>query len=136
MRWSSHNKTVAILEFKNTKVLNKDGFKKAECNDEKDIAIKIGRAKTALKPTLLEGNAVTVSKQVTKYSSVCKDVALFDWNSMMIYNFHGFDENASPPKPARGTFFDEQNPENRETFRLVLLGFIVRALERNGVQVQ
>lgn len=131
MRWSARDKTVAILEFKNTKVLNKDGFKKAECKDAKDVAIKIAQGKTARKPTLLEGNAMAVSKQATKYSSVCKDIALFDWNCMMIYDFHDVHENALPAKPARGIFFDEQDPEHNETFRMVLLGFIIRGLERS-----
>ena len=106
-RWSTHNKTVAILEFKNIKVLNKDGNKLNARMRKRWQSRYIAQGKAACKPVLLEGNAVAVSKQAAKYSSVCKVIALFDWNSMMIYDFYDAHENALPAKPARGIFFEE-----------------------------
>lgn len=51
---------------------------------------------------------------------------------MMVYDFNDVDEGASPPRPTSGIFFDEGTSENGETFRLVLLGFLIRATNRHG----
>lgn len=121
--------TFAILEFKNTKVLNWEGFESAACDNEDDAESKLLKARGE---TLLDGNAIVVSKQAKKYARTCKDVAIFDWNCMMVYDFSDVDEDASPPKPTRGIFFDEGTPANGQTFRLVLLGFLIRAINRHG----
>ena len=38
-------------------------------------------------PTHLKNNAITISRQATKYSKLCPDIADFDWNSLMIFDF-------------------------------------------------
>ena len=130
MKWyfADTKTTFAILEFKNTKVLNREGFEAAACDNQDDAVNKFIMTEGQ---TLLDGNAVVVSKQAKKYSKICKDVAIFDWNCMMVYDFHDVEEQMPSLKPARGIFFDEQASGN-ETFRLVLLGFLIRAMKRHG----
>lgn len=65
MKWffADTKKTFAILEFKNTKVLNREGFELAACDDEDDAESKLLHARGE---TLLKDNAVIVSKQAKK----------------------------------------------------------------------
>lgn len=55
--------TFAILEFKDTKVLNRKGFEAAACDNEDDAGESLSNARGE---TLLEGNAIVVSKQAKK----------------------------------------------------------------------
>lgn len=87
--------------------------------------------------TLLTDNATTVSKKAKKYhkENDVTDVALFDWNKMVLFDFDGMAEDAETPKLARAIWFAEegQNHKGYETFRSVLPGFLLRALERHGL---
>lgn len=123
----------AILEFKNTHVLFWDDFKHASCTKENvdEIMAKvegIQARKDDHDVTLLRDNAEVVSKQASKYSKLCPDIALFDWNSMFIFDFS--DEHSDYELPV-GTFFQEE-PNGEITFRELLLGFLIRALARHG----
>ncbi|KAE8151736.1 hypothetical protein BDV25DRAFT_128539 [Aspergillus avenaceus] len=83
--------TLAILEVKNTHVVHKTDFTPAERTSETYEAGMQEAMKFAPQYTLLEGNAVWLSKQASKYSGICTDVAVFDWNAMFIFNFNGRD---------------------------------------------
>lgn len=54
---------------------------------------------------LLCNNATTISKQAREYSSQCKDVAVFDRNSLFVFDFSNVNEQVTSPRPVRGTFF-------------------------------
>ena len=125
-------RNVAVLEFKNTKVLHWQDFRKASpqgvsAKDMRNTAL--GRKDQ----TLFESNALVVSKQAKKYSEeIAPDVAVFDWEHMFIFDFTDVREDASDPKLCRGIWFEEsaQHQNDKETFRMVLLGFLIRALRR------
>ncbi|KAI9781091.1 MAG: hypothetical protein M1816_002562 [Peltula sp. TS41687] len=129
---------IAILELKNHGVVHWRDFEPAVA-DAKTASDKIESAMGSPTSTLLRGNAVTLSKQVKKYADTYKvmDVAIFDWNALFIYDFDGMNEDASTPILARGTFFTEadnkNDPRKGFTFRMLLYGFLVRALTRNRI---
>lgn len=76
-------------------------------------------------------------KQAKKYSEnvAVPDVALFDWNGMFIFDFSSVNEDAHIPSLARGIWFTEfqSNAAHGETFRSVLLGFLIRAMRRHNI---
>ncbi|KAN0075113.1 hypothetical protein V8E54_007724 [Elaphomyces granulatus] len=124
------NKTinVAVLEFKNTKVIHRKYFENA-MTSSRGAAKKVRDAQELQPATYFEGNAFWLSKQAIKYywPTECPDIAIFDWDVMM--------HHASEPVLAKGTWFKEngKNPHQGGTFRMVLYGFLVRALMRRGI---
>lgn len=123
----------AVLEFKNTDVLFWDDFEPASCTEETvddklaELA-EIEDEEDEENFTLLQKNAEVVSRQAVKYSSLCADITLFDWDSMFIYDFSS--ENNSRRMPM-GTFFKEE-PNSGITFREMLLGLLLQALAKHG----
>ncbi len=128
--------TIAVLEFKNTRILHWEDFQPAMANWQ-NAAFKIGEAQSLPHRTTFRKYAIALSKQAKKYSRKLhvSDVALFDWNSMFIFDFSGRNENSATPRLARGIWFQEENQNHNvgETFRSVLLGFLIRALLRNQI---
>ncbi|QSS54508.1 hypothetical protein I7I53_02078 [Histoplasma capsulatum var. duboisii H88] len=59
------------------------------------------------------------------HSKECKDIALFDWLSMLIFDFDGVNENGSSPVPTRITCSN-----NSSQFRCLLLGMIYMSLRK------
>ena len=130
MRWllCGHGEpvTVAILEYKNTRVLHRWEFEPGMFQPElAGEGMKV--AWDHANGTFFQGNAVPVSLQASKYSRVCKDIALFDWSAMMIFDLNTWDpdEDIAP----RGAFYEESKETGN--FRKVLLGFLLRALSRH-----
>ncbi|PGH12372.1 hypothetical protein AJ79_04320 [Helicocarpus griseus UAMH5409] len=125
---------VAVLEFKNTYILHENEFRAAMGSDDQAEGMVYKAMGTGSEKTLLNGNAIVVSKQARKYHQALgvADVALFDWNNMFVFDFSGMSETVAHPKLARGIWFSEagQNHRNHETFRAFLLGFLIRALHR------
>jgi hypothetical protein len=115
-------------------------FKAAWYSPEVESAkVKISSAYKCDHNTHLIDNAVWVSKQALKYFSECStpDVAIFDWDAMFIFNFAGMNEKKGTPTFAKGSFFAEQSDKTQShTFRLLLLGFLVRALQRKKVFIR
>lgn len=125
--------TFAILEFKNTDVLFWGDFEPASCtaetmNEKLAELAEVEDEEDEPNRTFLLQNAEVVSRQAVKYSSLCPDIALFDWNSMFIYDFSGEKKSLEIPM---GTFFKEQQ-DGGITFREMLLGFLLRALAKHG----
>ena len=153
-------KEFAIMEFKNTFVLHEHEFTDAMCssekaeeylaeafnaeNKEKMLGEESGSKgkKRAVKKagidecTLLTGNALTASKQVAKYhkSTKIEDIALFDWNALVIFDFSGAVETPANPRLVRAIWFEEKSKNHRQyqTFRSMTLGYLLRALRRHG----
>jgi hypothetical protein len=133
---SQEKKNIAVLELKNTKILRQADFKPAYYTGatREEARKKIASASKKINDTTLVDNAVWLSKQAIKYSRLASvpDVAIFDWHAMYVFNFDGMNEDADHPRFAKGAFFEE-NPNRPTTFRLLLLGFLVRALQRHHV---
>lgn len=77
--------------------------------------------------TWFEDNTIPLSQQVSKYSAICKDIALFDWASLMVFNLTTWDRHNN--RSAHGVFYKES--ENIGTFRLALLGFVLQGIEHH-----
>lgn len=117
--------TVAILEYKNTRVIRKTDFSPAFTTEDRKAKDLARAYQTPYEEnTLLEGNAITLSKQVNKYSRDCKDIALFDWHSMCVFELEQMDHN-----DAAGFTFSS-DPAH---FRQLLLGMILKGLKRKGI---
>ncbi|MCJ1260006.1 hypothetical protein MMC24_007846 [Lignoscripta atroalba] len=125
---------IAVLEFKNTKVMHWQdfGFAMANSNNAKTMR---DSAQGNNLHTHFRNNAVWLSKQARKYSASVPDVALFDWSTMFIFDFNGMDEDILNPILANGIWFTEStsNHNQGESFRTLLLGFLVRALVRHNI---
>lgn len=72
----------AILEFKNTHVIYWDDFEPAACT-KANLSEKIEEGEA----TLLDHNSLTIAKQAAKYGKNCPFVAVFDWYSMLLFDF-------------------------------------------------
>ncbi|GLA33127.1 hypothetical protein M752DRAFT_253262 [Aspergillus phoenicis ATCC 13157] len=114
---------LAILEIKNTHVIHKSDFQHAAVN-EQNFQAKLARAMDKDNMTLLQQNAVWLSKQAYKYSKYCPYVAIFDYNAMFIFSFL-----QQSTKPVRGFYFDEHGRTSGMTFRRLLFAFVVRSLK-------
>lgn len=128
MRWllitSEKVVTAAILEYKTTRTLHESEFLRGQFDtSEAEKAMKEAKPNT----TYFDGNAVPVSLQVSKYSNTCKDVAVFDWSAMMLFDLNDWDP--AKGRVGRGCFYTE--PDDGGSFRLVLLGFLLQALGRH-----
>jgi len=130
-------KDIAVLEFKNTKILRWSDFAPAWI-DPQHAKDKIAEAFNIEPHSMhLVKNAVWVTKQAMKYAANLKiaDVAVFDWHAMFVYNLATMKEDAANPTLAQGLWFEETQTHLGDgvTFRIVLLSFLVRALKRHGV---
>lgn len=85
--------------------------------------------------TLLDNNATWLSKQADKYADTCTEIAAFDWSAMFVFDFKDVNEDLASPKPVRGIFFEEMEGD-KLTLRRVLLGFLIRALNRHPIMSQ
>ena len=112
--------TVAILEYKTTRVLHRRDFELGKCG-EGNAAEMMREASKRRTKTNFDRNAVP------KYSAICKDIAVFDWSAMMLFDLNGWvpKDRFAP----RGVFYEES--QNEGNFRKVLLGFLLRALSRH-----
>ncbi|OJD24534.1 hypothetical protein ACJ73_04106 [Blastomyces percursus] len=121
-------KILVVLEVKNMHIICRDDFAPAEATEQN---LEIQRSKSASREpyfTLLEGNAVWLSKQAGKYSEQCASVAVFDWNAMFIFKY--LHEQSTIGGAVRGTYFDESGSTKGMTFRRLLFAFVARALKR------
>lgn len=113
---------VAILEYKKTRVIRRADFERAFTTPTaKSQAIECAMGLN--EKTLLRDNAIALSKQVNEYSDDCKDIAVFDWHSMCVFDLDG---NGNTDV-AGFTYSCEPN-----RFRSFLLGMILKGLARNG----
>ena len=122
--------TVAILENKTTRMLHRRDFELGKCTPKKKKKKNAGEmmleASKLRDKTHFDRNAVPVSLQASKYSRICRDIAVFDWSAMMLFDLNGWvlrDKLA-----LRGVFYEES--QNEGNFGKVLLGFLLRALSR------
>lgn len=63
-------------------------------------------------------------KQVSKYSKVCKDIAVFGWSGMVLFDLNSWD--LIRKCAGCGCFYAEQ--DNSSNLSLVLLGFLIQEL--------
>lgn len=81
----------------------------------------------------MKGNATNITDQIMKYlrDSKAPFLAVFDWNTMGIFDFTGYrPESRAPGYPTFTSMRETKfGPHVHETHRLLLLGFLLRALE-------
>lgn len=137
---NNNEKTIAILEYKNTSILRRSDFNQAGVSTSVEAIDMMKWLSKANKDTKLEHNARSVSKQARNYSQKggTPDVAVFDWKSMVVYDFSIVSETLESPSPTLLTWFSETGTNyvdsgNMKTFRALLLGFLLRALKRHGL---
>ncbi|EEQ33641.1 hypothetical protein McanMca71_004591 [Microsporum canis] len=126
----------AVLEFKNTKVIHANDFLPGITLPEGAMKV-VDTARSQIYRTHLRNNAVPISQQLNKYAkdAAVTDLAVFDWSAMFIFDLTDANYDSQTPALAKGTFFQENatNVGLGETFRVLLLGFLLRALERKWV---
>jgi hypothetical protein len=126
---------IALLELKTLFAMSAAEFADARCADWADVQASLNEAQALDEVTLFDGNALKLLKQAAKYSvNMAPDVALFEWLTMFVVDFTTLDPDTGG---VEAVWFDERataTPVGR-TFRLLLLGFLVRALKRHGVVV-
>jgi len=125
--------TIAVLELKRRGVLLWKEFACAQ-SDARNREDKMQEAyknvgDDIMATTLLTGNAMTLSKQAAAYAIRQKTqfVALFDWDSMFLFQFCKLDlAQKEPGDWAYGTWVEDTGPT---FFRKTLFGFLVAACE-------
>ncbi|KAJ9218223.1 hypothetical protein DTO166G4_89 [Paecilomyces variotii] len=117
---------VAVLEYKSIKVLRLDDWKPIITGLAGAAAV-IAEGSRTMHCSLLEDNALKLSRQVKKYAEECKDIALFDWFSIYVFDFEDVDEDQSRPFPTRITYSSDSSE-----FRILLLGMIYNRLKKEG----
>ena len=135
-KWTFHPqhgqpRQIAVLELKNTSVLHWDDWQPAFCAPQQAYH-KLYAAYDREYSTFLSRNAVVVSKQLNKYHEklVVDDIAVFDWNTMLLLDFKGATDNSASPVFPKALFLKEGQGV---TFRMVLFAFLIRALRRKHV---
>ncbi|KAJ5584625.1 uncharacterized protein N7459_004425 [Penicillium hispanicum] len=122
--------TIAILEVKTTHVIHKGDFDAGKATPE-NFHVQTARAMQTNEETLLQGNAIWLSKQAQKYAEHCPAVAIFDGKAMFLFDFHLYMRSTRRDEAVRGIYFDESrtNPQQMN-FRRLLFAFVARALSR------
>lgn len=142
--WTNKDKRVAlgVLELKNTQLLVKEDFDQGladmrpDTTSWEDPRSLVDRAfsEDLQDNSFLGPSASRVSRQAMKYHDTTKTdfVAVFDWSSMIIFDFGGMDEGIY--KLAKGTWHQE-GPDlpPYATFRMLLLGMLITSMRRTGV---
>lgn len=152
LRWTFHmrngrhhttSRTIAVLELKAKDVLNFGEFEYAMATNDQEERQKQTDARipgiTGDTGTLFRGNAFWLMKQASKYvlGLDVADIAIFDWQNMLILDYSTFDPDRRRPKLPKGIWITENarttvDHQNLYTFRAMLFGFLLRALYRHG----
>ena len=141
---------VAVMEYKRKHLINGAELQAARFYPKSDkVAGFMERVPTDGGRTYFKRTSKWLMKQAQSYQKPPRnvtDVCLFDWDTMFILNFNGFNPNEkldnkgspqgeSKPWPA-GIVYQEQAKTSGEeaecTFRSLLLAFLIRALKRNS----
>lgn len=126
----------AVLEMKAPNLIARRDFIEATAITGSEEKEKLRRAHFQQSGTLLAENGKIFIQQVKKYLRILdiKDVALFDWNHLVILDTEGLNEDTSEPRLARFTWFEENRDsrdyENGMTYSMMILGFLLRAMSR------
>lgn len=144
-RMGNKRVTLGVLELKNTQLLVKAHFDQGladmaagtkSSKHPKNMLSEAfsGRAPNPLEHTFLGSSTSRVSRQARKYHQEAETdfVAVFDWCSMIIFDFGGMDEGRQ--KLAKGTWHQEgPGLPPQATFRMLLLGMLIRSMRRTGI---
>ena len=119
---------VAVLEYKRKHTLNPDEINRAKFPQTANMVGFAGSSENIVKQATL---------YVTKhYKPKLNDVCVFDWDTLWIFNFEGWDEN-NPKKGLPKCVLHQERGKNKweskqHTFRQLLLAFLIRALIRTN----
>jgi hypothetical protein len=124
------DKTIAIIEFKKPQQIRYADFKSALLvrNSGKKRASQFANGP-------LRGNAMSYSKQVSKYAAQqdCRHVALFNWDHLLLYNFTDLNTGQDTAGKTAGLTWVCENKkiEGEHIFyapiRKVMLGWLLQA---------
>lgn len=134
--------TLGVLELKNTQLLVEAHFTEGVVDmtrSGRDAVSMIDLAFSDKVPneadkTCLGRSASRVSRQARKYHTEARTdfVAVFDWCSMIIFDFGGMDEGSY--RLAKGTWHQEgPHLPSHGNFRMLLLGMLIKSMKRFGV---
>ena len=138
-----------ILEFKNTNIIKVEHFTPGQV-DQRDasggVLTQAEAEKAAIRQTsktLLKSNAIPLSKQARKYARRTPYVALFDWDTMALFDFTGTKPSSKEPICPRISFFSEydvndakEGEGNGLTHRMFLMGFVANAIQERIAAAQ
>ncbi|KAI4926260.1 hypothetical protein J4E85_006552 [Alternaria conjuncta] len=142
-------KTIAVIEYKRRELIRHNDFQDAIIPDSSTPAQINKLKKQSLDmgdQGLLKSNALSYCKQVSRYAQIskCKHVALFNWQHLLLFDFHQLSASMNGSfknKPNTFAAGDEAKiswvcegappvPFMEQGFiRKVLLGWIIRAFE-------
>ena len=136
----------AILEFKKPNVIKFEHFRDGEIGkrNKNGKPSTLEEVKSLLKEkkvdTLLNRNAIPLSKQARKYARRTPFVAMFDWDTMAIFDFTGTKVMSNEPVTPRLSFLSEhevtdveEREKNGRTYRMYLYGFVANAVEKRAI---
>ena len=131
-------KVFAVLEFKNTKFIDIDGFKPAIFRQQLGMTEAAFQDATLVTrdQTLIDGNnALWLTKQMTKYArnSESPHQIAFDYTTMLTLDFEPdlVKHTKAQPKSVQIDWLDEESRDgtNLKTHRAYLLGYLYYALQ-------
>ena len=140
----------AIFEFKNTNIIKPEHFAEARLGRRDKVGATLTReemeyqAKKSPNRTLMKYNAVILSKQARKYAARTPYVALFDWDTMALFDFSDTNHQSEEPICPRLSLFSERDvddnkagKDNGQTHCMYLFGFLAHAItERMGYDMK
>lgn len=123
---------IAVIEIKRRGSLAWSDFEPAWAYNEEKATEKLVPYEN-----LVKANGLTFSKQAAAYAiqSPTQFVALFDWDVMILFEFEkDMIEEGSAGDVARATWFEENGESGDDTFRKMLLGWVLKACDAKGIQ--
>lgn len=126
----------AVLEMKAPNLILWNDFEDAIAKTDDEEKRKLQNAHYQNSGTLLVENAKVFVQQVKKYARDLKinDVAIFDWNTLIVLDTAGLDEDTRAHRLARIAKFAEAEHTGQfaagNTFNMMMLGFLLRAMDR------
>ncbi|KAI4632145.1 uncharacterized protein J4E87_001616 [Alternaria ethzedia] len=132
------DKTIAVLEYKRRGLIRYNDFELAIVSNNaslNEIGLRKEKASTG---NLLKTNGISYCKQVCLYAQIseCKHVALFNWQHLLLFDFHqlntGGDKAYTAGEEAKITWVHEDHTRGfmeRALIRKTLLGWLLKAFE-------
>lgn len=135
-------KVILVVEYKRREQIRYGNFQKALLPinaSADDIRKKAAEANRAEHGSLLTGNALPFTKQVTMYAkqNKCRYVALLNWDHLLLFEFNKMQDAVLSETTAGPTaelaWFSEAKPDGtyvrKSKIRKALLGFILQVFE-------
>lgn len=137
-RWTlaypTYKVPLAIIDILNKGVICWEDFKMARCKSPEHAEETADYMDNEDLDTMFRGNGREISKAAKRNSTTFDHIVFFDWDSMLAFDFSDHNPESTPEivKMAHFSVVDPYIPVERDlNFRLLLLGVLIRALERH-----